>query len=259
MAPAISAVVNDTLPGSVRLGIVDPPAGSTVQRFDGQYPAAYVRNFAPEAGMQALIDCEAPLGRECSYALVDASNTVIARSGFVTCPAPGNGYSLLRSVLAPQVYWAWVEAADETGVEWATSTTAYPVVGSDTPIVVSEVRQRHTGVLVLYCKSIFETQTLLAMMKDGTAMLIRHSPCAAQQTRDMTFYPLDIRETRWGRSGGRLLAISYQSSRFVPGATETPEIHWSFADLRDSATDFAALTARYATFADMALNNPKQP
>jgi hypothetical protein len=163
----------------------------------------------------------------------------------------------LRSVLAPQVYWAWVEAADETGVEWATSTTSYPVVGSDTPIVVSEIRQRHTGVLVLYCKSITETQTMLAIMRDGTACLIRHSPCAAKQTRDMLFYPLDIRETRWGRNGGRLLAISYQASRWVPGATETPSVDWSFADLRDSATDFAGLAARYETFADMALNNLK--
>jgi hypothetical protein len=258
MAPSISAVVNDSLPGSVRLGIIDAPAGSTLQRYD-IYSAQYVRNYDPGGGLQTVIDCEAPLGRECSYAIVDDTNTIVARSGYVTCPPPANGWSLVRSVLAPAVYWMWVEPADETGVEWTSSTTAYPVVGSDTPIVVSEIRQRQTGVLSFYCKSISETPTLLSILKDGTAVLVRHSPCAGVQTRDMTFYPLDVREVRWGRSGGRLVAVNYQATKWVPGATREPPFEWDFGDLRDSATDFAGLSARFATFGDMALNIPVQP
>jgi hypothetical protein len=259
MAPSLTAVVNDSLPGSVRLGIADAPAGSTLQRFDGIYPAQYVRNYDPAGGAQFVIDCEAPLGRECSYAVVDSSNTVVARSGYVTCPAPANGWSLVRSVLAPSVFWMWVEPADETGVEWASSTTSYPVVGSDTPIVVSEVRQQPTGVLSFYCKSILEVQTLLSILKDGTAVLVRHSPCAGVQTRDQTVYPLDVREVRWGRKGGRLVAVNYQATKWVPGATSEPPFHWTFGDLRDSAPNFAALSARFASFGDMALNNPRVP
>jgi hypothetical protein len=259
MAPSISAVVNDSLPGSVRLGIIDAPAGSTIQRFDGIYPAQYVRNYDPGGGLQTVIDCEAPLGRECSYAIVDDTKTIVARSGYVTCPAPANGWSLVRSVLAPAVYWMWAEPADETGVEWSSSTTSYPVVGSDTPIVVSEIRQQPTGVLSFLCRSILEVQTLLSILKDGTAVLVRHSPCAGVQTRDMTFYPLDVREVRWGRSGWRLVAVNYQATKWVPGATSEPPFEWDFGDLRDSATDFAALSARYASFGDMALNNPRVP
>jgi hypothetical protein len=258
MAPSISAVVNDSLPGSVRLGIIDAPAGSTVQRYD-IYSAQYVRNYDPGGGLQAVIDCEAPRGRECSYAIVDDTKTIVARSGYVTCPAPANGWSLVRSVLAPAVYWMWVEPADETGVEWSSSTTSYPVVGSDTPIVVSEIRQQPTGVLSFLCRSILEVQTLLSILKDGTAVLVRHSPCAGVQTRDMTFYPLDVREVRWGRSGWRLVAVNYQATKWVPGATSEPPFEWDFGDLRDSATDFAALSARYASFGDMALNNPRVP
>jgi hypothetical protein len=257
MAPSISAVVNDSLPGSVRLGIVDAPAGSTLQRFD-IYSAQYVRNYNPTGGLQTVIDCEAPLGRECSYAIVDDTNTIVARSGYVTCAPHPQGWSIIRSVLAPSVFWMWIEPADETGVEWASSTTAYPVVGSDTPIVVSEVRQRHTGVLSFYCKNISEATTLLSILKDGTAVLVRHSPCAGVQTRDMTMYPLDVREVRWGRSGGRLVAVNYQSTKWVPGRTTTPAFDWDFGDLKDSATDFAELTAKYENFGAMALNIPRQ-
>jgi hypothetical protein len=259
MAPSLTAVVNESLPGSVRLGILDAPTGSTLQRFDGIFPAQYVRNYDPAGGAQFVIDCEAPLGRECSYAVVDSTNTIVARSGFVTCDAHPQGWSIVRSVLAPSVFWMWVEPADETGVEWASSTTAYPVVGSDTPIVVSEVRQRHTGVLSFYCKSILEVQTLLSILKDGTAVLVRHSPCAGVQTRDMTMYPLDVREARWGRKGGRLVAVNYQSTKWVPGETTEPPFQWSFEDLKDSATDFAGLSARFANFGDMALNAPRVP
>jgi hypothetical protein len=259
MAPSLTAVVNESLPGSVRLGITDAPSGSTLQRYDGIYPAQYVRNYDLAGGAQFVIDCEAPLGRECSYAVVDPTNRVVARSGSVTCAAHPQGWSLVRSVLAPAVYWMWVEPADETGVEWASSTTSYPVVGSDTPIVVSEVRQQPTGVLSFYCKSILEANTLVGIMKDGTAILVRHSPCAGVQTRDQTFYPLDVREVRWGRKGGRLVAVSYQATRWVPGATTEPAFEWTFGDLRDSATTFGELMARYENFGAMALNAPRVP
>lgn len=257
MAPSLTAVVNDSLPGSVRLGILDAPSGSTIQRYDGIYPAQYVRNYDPAGGAQFVIDCEAPLGRECSYAIVDGTNTIVARSGHVTCPAHPQGWSLVRSVLAPSVFWMWVEPADETGVEWSSSTTSYPVVGSDTPIVVSEVRQQPTGVLSFYCKSILEVQTLLSILKDGTAVLVRHSPCAGVQTRDQTVYPLDVREVRWGRKGGRLVAVNYQATKWVPGRTSTPAFNWDFEDLKNSAATFGELAAKYESFGAMALNAPR--
>jgi hypothetical protein len=258
-AATLTATVGDSLPGSVRLAVAaDPNLPGTLVRRDGALPAQPVRNFTGTgSGVAVVIDCEAPLGRPVSYALLGEDGTVLATSGFVTCPAPGNGYSLVRSVLAPQVVWGWWEPADETGVEWPSSTTPFPVVGSDTPIVVSEVRQRHTGVLSFYCKSIGEADRLVSLMRDGTAVLVRHSPCAAKQTRDLLMYPLDVREQRWGRSGGRLVAVAYQSSKFVLGDTITPPDAWNFAALRDSAPTFADQAALFATFGDMALNRPK--
>lgn len=256
----VTASVYDGLPGAVRVAVEADPGQGTLVRRDGTAPAQPVRNFSGVgSGVAVVVDCEAPLGRPVSYSLVGQDGTVLATSGTVTCPAPGNGYSIIRSVLVPEVQWMWAEPADETGVEWPSSTTSYPVVGSDTPIVVSEVRQRHTGVLSFYCKTIGEADQLVALMRDGTAILVRHSPCASRQTRDILMYPLDIREVRWGRQGGRLVAVNYQATKFVPGDTDTPPDSWNFAALRDSAATFAEQAALFGTFADMALNRRRTP
>jgi hypothetical protein len=259
MPHTISVQVYEGVPGCVRVVVTGTPGvAARLWRVDGTETHP-VRNFTTTGnGLEEVIDTEAPLGRPVSYRLTDVLGDWLASSALVECPAPADGRSLLRSVLAPQVQWAWAEPQDEKNVEWATSTTVHRVVGSDTPVVVGEVRQRHSGIITFLCKSIAEADRLVAIMRDGAPLLLRHSPCAGRDTRDMLFYALDVTEARVFRSGWRLLAVEYQTTRFVVGDTEEPPSPlWTFGDLRDTGLTFGQVRDRYATFADLAMNLPK--
>jgi hypothetical protein len=253
----IAATVNTTLPGSIRLAIVaEPLEAASVIRRDGVREAHPVRNVE-STGLEEVIDCEAPLGRPVTYSILDATGKVIATSSPVTCPAPADGRALLRSVLYPNVKWMWCRTIDNTGLEYRSSTQYYDIVGSDTPVIVSEMRQRPTGTLSLYAGSIEEADEIVELARDGTALLIRFPPCAGEKSRDMLFYALNITENRWGRGSGRVLNISYQSSVFVPGRTLEPASTWTFESLKNSADDFESLAAMFPSFQAMALNLPR--
>lgn len=253
---SLSAEVFAGLPGAVRLSVEgDPGAVASLVRLDAAAAAQPVRNFAgvPSGGLDVVIDCEAPLGRPVSYSVLNAAGMVLATAGPVSCPPLPDGRGVLRSVLRPQVQWMTVEPQDVTGTEWDSSTTVHRIVGSDTPTVVSEVRQRRSETVTFLCRSVAEADRLVEMCGDGSLLLLRLDPCANVQTRDALFYPLGVEERRWGRQGWRLVSVDAQTTRFVPGDTETPGLEWDFAALRDSANDFQALTGLFASFADMAL------
>lgn len=256
MPYTITASVNTTLPGSIKVSVIgNANVVSSIVRLDGSQVGQPVRNWTTTgSGVEQVIDCEAPLGRQVWYQLLDANGAPLAVTAAITCPPLPSGKSLLRSVLRPSVAWMEVEVADETGVEWATSTTPFPVVGSDTPVVVGEVRQRHSGVLVLLCRSIEEADGVVRLARDGTALLIRHDPCAAVQVRDMLFFALGVSEERVSRDGARIVAIDFQSSKFIAGETEEPGTGWDFAALGASAPNFGVLAGRYQDFASMALD-----
>jgi len=254
----IQASVNTTLPGSVLVAVSgDPNTTSTIVRVDGSLPEQPVRNWTTTGnGLESVVDAEAPLGRPVFYRLIENTGQVLAASNEVECPAPSDGRSLLRSVLKPTVAWMWVEPADETGVTWRTSTKPYDVIGSDTPVVVGEVRQRHAGELSFLCKTVAEASALVSILRDGLPMLVRHSPCGSVQGRDVLFYALDVTESRIASNGWRTVEVRYQSTKFVVGDTEEPPASWTFDALRDAHADFAALSQAYANFIDIALNRP---
>lgn len=255
----IAAQVNGTLPGSVLLSVAgDAGVPSSIVRAEGALDVHPVRNYSTTGtGIDSVIDCEAPLGRPVTYRLLDAAGAVLATSGTVVCPEDPLGRSILRSVLKPQVQWMWVEPAAEEDVTWRSSTRSYEIVGSDTPVIVGEVRQRHSGRLSFLCKSVEEADRLVEILRDGLPMLVRHSPCAALQTRDTLFYALDVQEDRLTRQGWRVIEVEYQSTKFVPGDTIEPPASWTFGALAAAHTDFAALSAAYDTFLDVALDRPK--
>lgn len=258
MAVTVSADVYQGLPGAIRVSVVGA-GGSLLLRLDPRSTEPHpVRNFDGSQALEVVVDCEAPLGRSVQYQVVDALGAVLGTSEWVAAPALTDNRGLLRSPLRPSVSWLVVEPQDETGVEWETSTTVHRIVGSDTPVVVGEVRQRHTGTMTFLCRSIAEADQLVRMCGDGTVLLLRHDPCASDQTRDMLFYPLSITEKRYGRVGWRLVSVDYQTTKWVPGETEEPPLGlWTFGDLRDSAATFGELAGRYESFGAMALNAPR--
>ena len=254
----ITCAENRFLPGAVTIAVVTdaPNTPGSVVRIDGPYAPQPVRNFTgtDADGASLVVDCEAPLGREVYYNLLDFNGTIVAQSNPVTCDAPLDGRSLLRSVLRPQVAWMWVEPVTETGVLWDSSTTVHEIPGSDTPVVVSEVRQRHSGRYEILCKNIHEADQVVALCRDGTLLLIRHSPCAGQKTRDTLIYPKDITEVLYNNGPWRRIVVEYQSTKFVPGKTDEPPVgSWTFADLAVSAPDFATLPSMWPNFATMAM------
>lgn len=257
MVFTLTAQVRTDYPGAVLLSVVgDAGVASRIDRIDGSDAAQPVRNYdSTGSGIEQVTDMEAPLGRAVSYNLLSASGAILAQSGQVVCPPLPGGGGLLRSVLKPFAGWMVVEPQDETGVEWASSTTVHEVVGSDTPIVVGEVRQRHKGIMSFLCKSIPAADQLVKMLRDGIPFLLRHDPCAQAQTRDILFYALNVSEVRYKRAGWRLVIVDYQTTAFVPGVTEEPPSSWTFEALAASAADFGELASHYATFADMALDN----
>lgn len=260
MAFTLTAEVYPDMPGAVTLHVAGT-AGvtSTLYRIDGSLPQQPVRNYSTSgSGLVTVVDCEAPLGRPVSYTLENSSGTLLAASGEVLCDAHPDGWSLIRSVLKPSVMWMWAEPEDEAGVQWPTSTTSFAVVGSDTPIPVGEVRQRYASTLSFLMRSTDEANQLVSILRDGLPILIRHSPCATAQTRDVLCYVRDVSEVRRGRDGWRSVVCDIQSTKFVAGDTLAPPINsaWDFAALTAAHTDFAAMSAGYASFAAMAMNVP---
>lgn len=253
---SLTATVYPNLPGAVRLGVVgDAGVASSIVRQDAAYEGQPVRNYSTTgSGIETVIDCEAPLGRPVSYSLLDPAGKVLASAGPVTCPALPNGRGILRSVLRPQVSWMEVDPQDVTGTEWESSTTVHRIVGSDTPVVVGEIRQRRSETITFLCRSVAEADRLVGMCGDGSLLLLRLDPCASVQTRDALMYPLGITERRWGRQGWRLVSIEAQTSKFVPGDTEEPPFDFDFAALATRAETFAGLTEVYSNFAAMALD-----
>jgi len=252
----ISAIVNTTLPGSVQVNVTgDPAVQSTIVRVDGSLPEQPVRNWSDTgSGIEFVIDCEAPLGRPVFYKLLSYFGDVLATSETVTCPEDPEGRSILRSVLKPHTAWMWCEPQTETGVRWSTSTRSYEVIGSDTPVVVGELRQRHTGTLAFFCKTPTEVDQMVSILRDGLPMLVRHSPCANRSTRDMLFYALDVEESLFRNGPWRTVAVDYQTTKFVVGDTEEPPSSWTFEALAATGEDFAEQSLMFATFQDMALN-----
>lgn len=249
---AVYAAQHLTLPGAINIIVEgDPNVVSALSRIDGSYAAQPVRNYDnTNTGTEPVTDCEAPLGRPVYYNLTNAYGDILAQSRMVTCRPLKNNHGLLRSVLMPTVSWMEVEPQDETGVTWATSTAVHRVIGQDTPIVVGEVRQRHSGTMKFLCKSITEADNMVRMMKDGTALLLRHDPCAQPQTRDILFYAKDVDEVRYGRAGWRIIIVDYQSTKFVAGKTLEPTFDegWDFQALSDSAPDFAVQASLWPNF-----------
>jgi hypothetical protein len=249
----VYAVENSAnLPGSIRVAVVGEPDTVASLLRNGNP----VRNFSglDSGGLAQVVDAEAPLGRAAVYSVVAPDGTLLASSAPVVCPPLPSGESLIRSVLRPSVAWMEVHPVDETGVRWRSSTTVHEVVGSDTPVVVGEVRQRRTGVMSFLCRSLAEADRLVLLLRDGTPVLLRFDPCAQPQVRDLLFYALDVNEIRWGRSGGRLVVVDYQDTAFVPGLTDEYGTGWDFAGLRDSAATFGELNGLFANFAAMAMN-----
>jgi hypothetical protein len=254
----ITGAPNPFLPGAVSLVVVTDVANTpgSIVRIDGPYQPQPVRNYTGTGATvsEAVVDCEAPLGRSVYYQLLDFNGSIVAQSNTVELDAPHDGRSLLRSVLRPSVNWLWVEPVTETGVEWSSSTTVHEIPGSDTPVVVSEVRQRHKGRYEFLAKSIHEADQIVSLCRDGTLLLLRHSPCAGEKTRDTLVYPRDITEVLHGNGPWRRIVVEYQSTRFVPGNTDEPPLgSWTFADLAVSAPDFATLPSMWPNFATMAL------
>ncbi len=276
----ITVAENAQLPGAVNIVIQSTETLAHQYRVDRVDASAMlsqpVRNFSGIGAGSVTTpatdygtDCEAPLGRTVTYNLVNLGpgtvGQILAQSGPVTCDAPLDGRSLLRSVLRPTVSWTWTEPMDQTGVEWGSSSTTHWIPGSDTPILVSEVRHRHKGVFVFLCKSWTEADQVVTLCRDGTLMLLRNSPCSGKFVRDTLFMPLDITEVLVRNSPGwRKIAVEFQSSKFIYGETDEPRFSqgWDFGvlnppndpnSLKDSAPDFATMAGLWPNFGVQAL------
>jgi hypothetical protein len=252
MAFDIAVAPNPELPGAVNIVVLgDPGTVAAISRIDGSYAAQPVRNFTGigDTGQEQVVDCEAPLGRAVYYNLTNGYGDILAQSEPVICRPLAFNRALLRSVLMPTVAWMPCEPQDEKNVKWESSTSVHRVVGADTPVVIGEIRQRHSGTMSFLCKSISEADQMVRLMKDGTPLLLRHDPCAQPQTRDILMYVMDVDEVRYGRQGWRLVVADYQSTAFVPGDTLEPEFgDWTFQHLSDSAPDFAILASLWKNF-----------
>jgi hypothetical protein len=223
---AIYAAPHLRLPGAINIVVEgDPTANLALSRIDGVYAAQPVRNFdgIPASGQELVTDCEAPLGRSVSYHLTDGWGNILAASDPVRAPRLKSRRALLRSPLTPYVSWLEVDPQDEKNVTWETSTAVHRVLGSDTPVVIGEVRQRHSGTMNFLARSITEADNIVRLARDGNMLLLRHDPCAQPQTRDMMLFPLDVTEVRYGRDGWRILSMDYQSTQFVAGTTMEPD------------------------------------
>jgi hypothetical protein len=256
----IAVDIYEDQPGTVRVVVDSAPTGSLLYRIEDSYSDKPVRNWEAidPTGVVQIMDSEAPLGQSVTYRLVDSSGNLLAQSSTIYVPALESGKALLRSPLKPWVVQMEVEPQDEVGVTWTSSARAYEVIGSSTPVVVSEVRQRHSGTISFLCKSIAEANDLVITLRDGLPMLLRHDPCGKPKGRDFSFYALNVSEVRIpGSAGWRTIVVDYQSTEFVFGETEEPPFTWNFQELSGKAATFGELTALYSDFGSMAYDIDK--
>jgi hypothetical protein len=199
------------------------------------------------SGHLQVTDPEAPFGVPITYT-VETLGAHVAASVPITMPNPtGPDPVLLRSVVGPDTLWQWTRLVDQTGIEYRTRATTYPVIGRADPIAVGSARQLQSSVLLFYMPDIPAADRLLELFTDGTPILIR-TPCHSK-VRDMVFVALDVKESRFG--GGRLIEADVQQVAWPHGETTAPApINWTYQHLAVNVTanTYGKVPGTWATY-----------
>lgn len=261
MAWSISAEdYSSRLPGSTRITVIgDPSTDVEIYRIAASSGAPVkLRNTAGAAtsasGLYRVLDTEAPF-EQVSYELRIPSTGESFISNTVTVRQPPTGQALLRSILSPFGEVAAVTLADETNIDFRTSSTVFDVVSRIDPVVISDVRRERSGTYIFIADDMAAADYLLRMMRDGTPLLLRACPGPPRRVRDTYFYPLDVREERWGTGGRRLIIVDYQSVGEIAGdAPLPPGGGWTYGALalQGTAPEYGDLPTEWADYLDLA-------
>lgn len=258
MAISLTVTLFTNIPGAVRITIIgDPVTPITITRFDNFSPNGVpVRNTVDAttsgSGLYQIIDAEPAFGTV-RYEATDGTDTATAS---INVSGPPSGRAVLRSVLAPYSDWGEVVIVDETSMAYESSSTVFGIIGSHNPVVVADVRRERSGMLTFGCDDMNEAQGLIDMMRDGTPLLLR-SCTDPKRVHDGLFYPLEVREERYGSGTRRLVFVDYQSVDLVRGvAVLPPATTWTYNDLaiQSTAPTYASVVDERDTYIDLVLD-----
>lgn len=247
------------LPGTVAVTVTgDPDTAIEIYRVTGTGKGVPVRNTSgavtTASGLFRVLDTEPPFGSVRYELRVPGQDVSGIYSNTVTVRMPASGRPILRSILSPFGTWAEVTVQDETSLDYRTSSTVYDVVSAFDPVVVSDVRRDRSGTFLFMARDMTEADVLLSMMRDGDPLLLRACP-SPRLLRDTYFYPLDVREERWGMEGRRLIIVDYQSVAAVAGDAPLPPAGiWRYGDLalQTTAPTYGDLPVEWEDYLDLA-------
>lgn len=186
---AVTGVVSITGSGLAAAGMLDFTAritavGSTVgEYFDGDYPGSAWTgtpglSYSDQSPIVSVVDAECPLDVPVRYELTSGTAAgFVASSQPVTLPGDRLlGTDRRRCLLThpgrAQTIPVWIEAAPE--VTRPIEQGTFKVIGRRRPVVISDPRRgADTGELTLVAETFEERDRLLAMLDDGSPLLLR--------------------------------------------------------------------------------------
>ncbi|AKY02165.1 hypothetical protein AVV13_gp16 [Streptomyces phage SF1] len=270
VSDSLYAVTVSDSRGSIALQVNYSPAGATsvsIRRMDEDGSSTYIRGYGQEfnkapysPGPIVAEDYEAPLGTRVWYALewFGASGSPVARvfTQTVTGPVLEDGdYVWFKSPGLPALN---VQVMMETAIKWerAARKTSLTIVGRKNPVDITDVRGGRTGSLSILVWDESSHVLFDQLLDSGLPVLIQAMP-------------------GYGVAGNLFLSIGDVSAENVLGVANEPGWRWALAvseidrpdgglqgsagrtwqDVMDENADWAAVDAKFATWAGVLTNN----
>lgn len=164
---------------------------------------------ATSGGVAQLDDYLYPFDVPIQYVVYDSTETNVLATSAVVPAVPSGGMPWINDVVFPGIRRATVTIVDVLDRTRPGRVSTYSVAAQQYPIAIGDVRLGSTGSLQLLCRSHAERDNVIYALSSGNPCVLR-IPTACQVVVDeMTFSPLDIRETRLSTSGACLLGVDY--------------------------------------------------
>jgi hypothetical protein len=150
-----------------------------------------------------------PLDTSYVYQLMDATGTVIIDQSSNADAVPSGGMPWIRDVIYPANRVSPLRIVDVTGRMRAGRVSPYYQMQQKYPVTIGDIRSASAGTLTAFCYSHVERDDVIQALSSGSPVQLRVPPPCRVVVDEMYFTPIDIEETRFGRSGACVLTIDF--------------------------------------------------
>lgn len=236
--------IPDAAAAVVRLDVSGLPAPVVVTADAGgrDYPVRDANPTAP--GVTAVNDREAPFGVPILYTATDSGGVIHYATATLDGTAPRLDHAGIASLGVS------VRIVSDSPPEWAGASAVHDVIGRRDPIVTAQPMRLRSGTLTLAADSITDVAALVALLADGSPVLLR-TPCASL-FRDGWLSVSAVREDAPNpRHPFRTVALAYRECG-RPSGGSAGSLPWTYGDVLTEHGTYAEVRDAYARYADLA-------